>query len=299
MQMRAMINLTISMAIFGSIGFFTKQTGIPAVELVFIRCIFATLFLGGLWLITGGLKTEKWNKKQLITTVLCGVFLVLNWVFLFKAFEEMSISVAISIYNLAPIFVLLLGAILLAEKMSLPAILATTVCFFGSVLIVGIEHFQSLDQLFNSGFVWALLSAIFYALTMFTSKNISGLSSYALTFIQTTVGIVMLMPFCNFEVFEGLTTTNWLFILGTGIIHTGFVYYLFFDSIRNLSTIIVSVLVFVDPVVAILLDIIILSFRPDLLQILGIILIFGSIIYIIFMPPPTVIRQNKKASEPL
>lgn len=116
MQIRAMINLTISMAIFGSIGFFTKQTGIPAVELVFIRCIFATLFLGGLWLITGGLKTEKWNKKQLITTVLCGVFLVLNWVFLFKAFEEMSISVAISIYNLAPIFVLLLGAILLAEK---------------------------------------------------------------------------------------------------------------------------------------------------------------------------------------
>lgn len=284
MQVQAIIKLTISMAIFGSIGFFTKYTGIPAVELVFVRCIFATLFLGSLWLLTGGLKTERWDKKQVWTTALCGIFLVLNWVFLFKAFEEMSISVAISIYNLAPIFVLLLGAILLAEKMTLSAIMATTICFFGSILIVGIEHFQSLDQLFNSGFIWALLSAIFYALTMFTSKNINGLSSYALTFIQTAIGIVMLLPFCDFAVFEGLTMTNWLFILGTGIIHTGFVYYLFFDSIRNLSTIIVSVLVFVDPVVAILLDILILSFRPDTLQILGIILIFGSILYILFKP---------------
>lgn len=136
----------------------------------------------------------------------------------------------------------------------------------------------------NSGFVWALLSAIFYALTMFTSKTIHGLSSYALTFIQTTVGIIMLFPLCDFTAFNGLTTTNWLYILGTGFIHTGFVYYLFFDSIRNLPTVIVSVLVFVDPVVAILLDAILLSFRPSMLQILGIVLIFGSIIYTVFYP---------------
>ena len=64
-----------------------------------------------MWLITGGHKTEVWDKKEIFQTLICGVFIVLNWVFLFKAFEEMSISIAISIYNLAPIFVLILGAI--------------------------------------------------------------------------------------------------------------------------------------------------------------------------------------------
>ena len=64
-----------------------------------------------MWLITGGHKTEVWDKKEILQTLICGVFIVLNWVFLFKAFEEMSISIAISIYNLAPIFVLILGAI--------------------------------------------------------------------------------------------------------------------------------------------------------------------------------------------
>ena len=288
-----MIKLTISMAIFGSIGFFTIHTGIPAVELVFIRCICATLFLGGMWLMTGGHKTEKWDKKEVGRTLICGIFIVLNWVFLFKAFEEMSISIAISIYNLAPIFVLILGAVLLAEKMSFGAICATIFCFIGSIFIVGINNFTSLNDFMSSGFVWALLSAICYALTMFTSKTITGLSSYALTFIQTIVGILMLAPFCDFSVFNGLTTTNWLYILGTGFIHTGFVYYLFFDSIRNLSTIVVSVLVFVDPVVAILLDVVLLSFRPTLLQVFGILLIFVAILYTVYQPTQKVVVRDE------
>lgn len=288
MNVQAMLKLTISMAIFGSIGFFTTQTGLPAIELVFVRCICATIFLGGIWFFSGGHKTEVWQKNEVLKTVICGVFIVLNWVFLFKAFEVMSISVAISVYNLAPIFVLILGAVFLAEKMGVRSILATTICFLGSILIVGIDSFTSVSQFMNSGFVWALLSAVFYALTMFTSKTIKGMSSYALTFVQTIVGIVMLFPLCDFTAFQGLTQTNWLYILGTGFIHTGFVYYLFFDSIRNLSTVIVSVLVFVDPVVAILLDAIFLAFRPTLLQVLGICMIFGSILYTVFRPEQVV-----------
>ncbi|AHN21548.1 DMT family transporter [Lysinibacillus sphaericus] len=284
MNVSAIIKLTVSMAIFGSIGFFTIHTGLPATELVFIRCVCATLFLGALWLITGGHKTEVWNKKELLRTLLCGVFIVLNWVFLFKAFEEMSISIAISIYNLAPIFVLILGALLLKEKMTVQALVATITCFIGSIFIIGLQNFISLSEFMQSGFVWALLSALFYAFTMLTSRTIKNLSAYALTFIQTAVGIVMLVPFVDFSLFEGLTTTNWLYILGTGFIHTGFVYYLFFDSIRSLSTILVSVLVFVDPVVAILLDMLLLDFMPSPIQTLGILLIFGGIFYTIYIP---------------
>jgi len=272
------------MALFGSIGFFTVHTGVPATELVFIRCICATLFLGGLWLITGGHKTEIWDKKEIVRTLICGVFIVLNWVFLFKAFEEMSISIAISIYNLAPIFVLIFGALFLKEKMTIQALLATITCFIGSMFIIGLNNFLSLSEFMKSGFIWALLSAIFYAFTMLTSKTITKLSSYALTYIQTAVGIIILLPFIDFSLFDGLTTTNWLYILGTGFIHTGFVYYLFFDSIRSLSTILVSVLVFVDPVVAILLDMLLLDFMPSLLQTMGILLIFGGIFYTIYVP---------------
>ncbi|MEB2281761.1 DMT family transporter [Lysinibacillus xylanilyticus] len=297
MNISAIIKLTVSMALFGSIGFFTVHTGVPATELVFVRCICATLFLGGMWLITGGHKTEIWDKKEILRTLLCGVFIVLNWVFLFKAFEEMSISIAISIYNLAPIFVLIFGALFLKEKMTIQALLATVTCFIGSMLIIGLNNFMSLSEFMKSGFIWALLSALFYAFTMLTSKTITKLSSYALTYIQTAVGIVILLPFVNFSLFESLTTTNWLYILGTGFIHTGFVYYLFFDSIRSLSTILVSVLVFVDPVVAILLDMLLLDFMPSFMQTAGIVLIFGGIFYTIYVPKKKrVPRSSSEAS---
>lgn len=285
MNMQAAIQLTISMAIFGSIGFFTIQTGIPAEELVFVRCICTTLFLGGLWLITKSYKTEQWSRKEVIQTIICGVFLVFNWVFLFKAFNEMEISLAISIYNLAPIFVLILGGIFLKERLTIPAILAIVVCFLGSILIVGVQQVDSLHLLWNEGFIYAMLSAICYAMTMFVGRGVKHLSTYALTFVQTIVGIVILFPTVQFDVFHGLTMSNWLYILGTGFIHTGFVYYLFFNSIRNLSTLLVSALVFVDPLVAILLDIWILDFRPTMTQILGMLFIFGGIIYTVIKPP--------------
>jgi len=196
----------------------------------------------------------------------------------------MSISIAISIYNLAPIFVLILGAIFLKEKMTIQALVATITCFIGSIFIIGLNNFVSFSEFMQSGFIWALLSAVFYALTMLTSKTITKLSSYALTYIQTTVGIVILLPFIDFSLFDGLTSTNWFYILGTGFIHTGFVYYLFFDSIRSLSTILVSVLVFVDPVVAILLDMLLLDFMPSFTQTMGILLIFAGIFYTIYVP---------------
>lgn len=276
-----MLQMTLAMAIFGSVGFFTVKTGVPAAELVFVRCICATLFLGCCWLITGGHKVEVWRKREVMQTVVCGVFLVLNWVFLFKAFEEISITVTITLYNLAPIFVLIIGSLFLKERMTLTGLLAIVICFLGSVCIIGVQNFASLSDFVGLGFGWAILSALCYAMTMLIGKEIKGLSAYAMTFIQTTVGIVMLFPFMDFTVFNGLSDSNWLYIVGTGFIHTGFVYYLFFNSLRQLSTVVISALVFVDPVVAILLDILILDFQPTLYQIAGILLIFGGIVYTI------------------
>lgn len=289
MNRAAMLKMTLSMAIFGSIGFFTGKTGIPAIELVFVRCICATLFLGALWFVTGQHKTEKWEKRELLQTLLCGIFLVLNWVFLFKAFEVTSITIAITIYNLAPIIVLLFGTLFLKERMTWTSLIAILVCFLGSVLIVGINTTQSLSQFLGSGFLWALLAAFCYAMTMLLGKGVNQLSAYAMTFVQTTIGILILLPFLQLNVFQGLTTENWLYIIGTGLIHTGFVYYLFFDSLRKLTAVVISALVFVDPVVAILLDTLILEFRPTNLQSLGILMVFGGIIY-------TLIKSNKRES---
>ncbi|ATI51584.1 DMT family transporter [Bacillus cereus group sp. BfR-BA-01445] len=268
------IKMILSMSIFGSIGFFSVQTGLPSFELVFVRCICATIFLALCWLVTGQYKSEQWNKKEVMQILACGIFLVFNWVFLFKAFEVMSITIAISVYHLAPIIVLMIGSIVFKERLTMFAVLSIVICFIGTVLVAGVDGNVSLEKLMSSGMVWALLAALFYAFTTLLGKGIQHTSAYAMTFLQTFLGIFLLLPFVDFGKFQGLTEMNWMMITATGLIHTGFVYYLFFDSLRDLSTRMISVLVFLDPAVAILLDTVFTGFRPTSMQVVGIVLIF-------------------------
>lgn len=270
----AMIKMAISMVIFGSVGFFSVQTGLPAIELVFIRCVAATLFLGGLWFATGQYKKEQLHKRELVHILICGVFLILNWVFLFKSFETLSITIAISIYHLAPVMVLIFGSFLFKERLNLMAIVAIAVCFVGTLFIAGINQDTSLTDFMASGLLWGLLAAFFYACTTLMGKGIRYTSTYAVTSLQTLVGVLMLLPFVNLGAFEGLSSSNWAYIAATGLIHTGLVFYLFFDSIRLLSAKVISLLVFLDPAVAIVMDVLLLDFVPTLMQTIGVALIF-------------------------
>ena len=273
-QQTAMIKMIVSMAIFGSIGFFTQLSSLPSIELVFVRCICATVFLMVVWAMTGQHKKEQWCKSEVFQTLLCGIFLVFNWVFLFKAFEETTVTVAISVYHLAPVFVLLIGTIIYREKLTMKTLIAITLCFSGTVFISDIDFTKPLTELLPIGVLWALAAALFYAFLTLIGKGLKSLSAYATTFLQTGLGSVILLPMVNFSEFQGLTPGNWVAILATGIVHTGIVYVLYFDSLRFLSTTIISVLVFLDPAIAIVLDVVFMDVRPNVMQSLGIFLIF-------------------------
>jgi drug/metabolite transporter (DMT)-like permease len=149
-------------------------------------------------------------------------------------------------------------------------------CFIGTVFISDLNAESFRGQGVSAGIKWGLLAALFYAMTTLLSKGIQKLSPYATTFIQTGLGVILLLPLIHLEEFHHLTASNWLAVTTTGIVHTGIVYLLFFDSVRNLSTKIISVLVFLDPAVAILLDTLFLGFRPNALQNVGMILIYSG-----------------------
>ncbi|HSH24773.1 MAG TPA: DMT family transporter, partial [Massilibacterium sp.] len=245
-QTFATINLIIAMTIFGSIGFVSAKTGLLSFELVFVRCIGATVFLGFGWFLSGQFKREEWNKKEITYILICGILLVFNWIFLFKAFETMAVTIAISIYYLAPILVLLMGSIIYRESLTIMSVISIIVCFIGLVFITGIDSITSFDKWLSSGVIWALLAALFYALTTLVGKGITKTSPYAVTFLQTFMGIFILIPFVNFHAFTNLNEQNWLAIVLIGAVHTGFVYYLFFGSLRHLPTRLISALVFLD-----------------------------------------------------
>lgn len=281
--MYAKLKFAVSMAIFGSIGLFSVKTGLPSIELVFVRCLCASLLLGSIWGFHT-LKTKEQNKnpiprQEYLLAILCGVFLIINWIFFFRSFEVMPITVAVSIYHLAPVIVLLLGSFIFKEKITGTGLLFFFICFVGTLLVGGIHQYSNIAEFLSTGVLWAFAAAFFYALTSITGKGIQLLSPLLTTVIQTSLGILLLLPLVDWSKFMNLTIENWIYILITGFIHTGLVFYLFFSSLRELKAQTIAILVFVDPVIAILLDVTILNYRPDMYQLLGILLVFIGISY--------------------
>ncbi|KQL27618.1 DMT family transporter [Cytobacillus solani] len=277
------LKFALSMAIFGSIGLFSIKTGLPSIELVFVRCVCASILLGIIWgfhsLKTKNQKKTVIPRREYILALLCGVFLVINWVFFFRSIEVMPITVAVSIYHLAPVIVLLLGTFIFKEKITGLGMLFFFICFLGTLLVGGIHQQSSIADFLSNGVLWAFAAALFYAFTSITGKGIQTLSPLATTVIQTTLGIILLFPLVDWSNFLHLTFENWFYILVTGFIHTGFVFYLFFSGLRELKAQTIAILVFIDPIVAILLDVLILNYRPDIFQLVGIFLVFAGISY--------------------
>lgn len=279
--MYAKLKFAVSMAIFGSVGLFSVKAGLPSIELVFMRCISASILLGCIWGL-GRIRTPERvqvPRREYVLALLCGAFLVVNWVFFFRSIELMSITVAVSIYHLAPVIMLLLGSFIFKEKLTRMGLTFFFICLIGTLLVGGIHQQATLSDFFSTGVLWAFAAALFYALTSITGKGLQKISPLLATVIQTSLGVLMLLPLVDWSNFANLTPENWLYIFATGFIHTGLVYYLFFSSLRELKAQTIAILVFVDPIVAILLDVIVLSYRPDLYQMIGIILVFIGISY--------------------
>lgn len=281
--MYAKLKFAASMAIFGSIGLFSGKTGLPSIELVFVRCLCASILLGVIW--WGSTLNKKQQSKnpiprrEYMLALLCGIFLITNWVFFFRSLEVMPITVAVSIYHLAPVIVLLLGSYIFKEKITGTGLLFCFICFLGTLLVGGIHQKTTISGFLSTGVLWAFAAAFFYALTSITGKGIQILSPLLTTVIQMSLGVLLLAPLVDWSKFLHLTTENWIYILVTGFIHTGFVFYLFFSSLRELEAQTIAILVFIDPIIAILLDVTILNYRPDVYQILGILLVFVGISY--------------------
>ncbi|MDN2452210.1 DMT family transporter [Lactobacillus sp. UCMA15818] len=190
----AFIQLSLAMIIFGTIGFFSRLSGLPSMELVFIRCTSASIFLALYWFFSGRYKKEKWQLKEVSVVLIGGVLLVLNWILFFASIEHTAITIAISIYNLAPIIVLLISWIFFKTSIKKLGLFSTALAFVGTFFISGI----TLKTIYNSqsfiGPLYALSAALFYALVILTGKKIKFLSPYAVTLVQTLVGVIMLFP---------------------------------------------------------------------------------------------------------
>ncbi len=267
---RGILNMITAMLISGSIGWFVLASGRPVLEVVFWRCAIGALALGLLCLALG-LFRQRLSRAQIGLAILGGVAIVLNWLLLFGSYAHASIAVATAVYNVQPFILLGLGAVLFGERITAVKIFWLTLAFAGVLAIVLTKPSAAyLDGgNYPLGIAMALLAACGWAVAAITTKRLKGVPPQLIALVHVATGTFMLAPLVNWSSLpQG--ATQWTMLATLGIVHTGIMYALMYAAVQRLPTDLQGALSFIYPVVAILIDVVVLGTHLQPIQIAGV-----------------------------
>ena len=274
------IKLVLSMVIWGTLGFFVLKTDLGAIEIAFFRCVLGCLVL----LLYCGYKRLFEYRLTFTNTwpiLLGGIFVVFNWVLLFLSFRYASITLGNVSYYVQPIFLLILGYAFFREQIELGKWFFIGLSIVGVYLTVdlsykniGVEHTQWL------GVGCALAAGFLYSLATLIVKKQRSLPTPLITLIQFIGGGLVLLPFVEWHTihFDTITVSNLLII---GFVHTVLAFVFYYESVPLLTTDIIAIVSYIDPIVAILSDVVFFNRQLSRVQIVGILLTLIGGYYVI------------------
>ncbi|MHB1947202.1 MAG: DMT family transporter [Gammaproteobacteria bacterium] len=263
-----MLQLIISMTLWGTLGIFVLWSGLSAIDIAFYRCLIAALVIG-CWLLKSKEKIKLDKSTGIVA--LAGIFLVLNWVFLFKSFQISSITIGNMSYYLQPIMLIILGIFFYNEKVSPQKWMLILFALSGVLLTIDLHNLNSPNILL--GVCFALIAALLYSFLTILMKNVS-LNYFKVIFIQLAIGVIILLPLVHFRSLS-LSTISCLIMIG--VVHTLLAYFLYYNAIKKTTFTQIAVLSYLDPIVAIITDILFFNRQLNMLQIAGVALTFCAL----------------------
>ncbi len=274
------LKLCISMLIFGTIGIFVKNIPLQSSLIAMTRGYLGGAILLIVMLLTGKRPDVKSIKKNSLSLFLSGAAIGVNWILLFEAYNYTSVAVATLCYYMQPVMLIILTPFLLKEKLSLKKILCVPVALLGMVLVSGI--FNSQQNISIRGIVLGLGAAVFYTSVIIVNRKLKDISSYDSTLIQLITAAVVITPY-NLVTkqinFIKIDLTGILMLVTVGIVHTGFTYYLYFSSVKHLSSETVAIYSYIDPAFAVVLSVFLLREGMDSYGLVGAVLILGAALF--------------------
>ena len=277
LHLNAKAMLSLSMAIFGTIGVLTRNISVTSGELALYRAVMAALLIICYLLITRQKIDFKAIKKELPLLLASGMAMGVNWILLFQAYRYTTISAATLSYYFAPVIVTIVCPFLFHEKLTRKQIICFLMSTIGIVMITGIGNIEKsgTDLI---GILFGLGAAVFYATVILINKFIKNVTGIHRTLLQFFSAIVLLVPYVAMTSGSNLGTLDtkgWICLLIVGLFHTGVTYCLYFSALKDLSGQEAAILSYIDPLVAVIISVAILGEPLTLPQAIGGALILG------------------------
>lgn len=278
-----------SMAIFGTLGFFSRYTSaITSAELSFYRAAAATILIGSWFLCSRQSLSWRHLQKDMVFMLLSGVALAINWLFMFEAFRHTSISLATISYYFAPVLVTIICPFLFHERLTAKQVLCFIMSTLGLGLIVNIADYMpgAGDSL---GIFYGLLAAVFYAAFIILNKYICSVGSMERSFYQFGIAALIMLPYTaltdGYHLLD-LDLIGWSSLAFICLIHTVIMHYAYFQALGQLTGQEVAILGYIDPLVAVFISYFFFNETMTGSQILGALIIFGFTLWSELQPFP-------------
>lgn len=275
---KSLAALVCSMAIFGTVGIFSRYIPFSSSMLALSRAVIGAIFLAVLMAATGKMPDLALIKKNLLLLIISGVCLGANWILFFSACRKTTVASATLSYYLAPTLVVLIAAFVFREGLDRKKIVCSAAAFFGMVLVSGIIG-GGVEGISAAGILLGLGAAGLYASVVIFNKLMRGIDAYSKTLAQFIAAALTLLPYVllterNTEI--SLDARSVIMLIVIGVLHTGIAYALYFGAAPNLSLATVAIYSYTDPIIALVLSAIVLKEKIGVAGVIGAILIVLS-----------------------
>ena len=246
--------------------------------IIFLR-VFGAIIL--FWLFHKIFVKEKVEKKDLFKLALCAVFgIAINQILFFEGLNLTSSINSSIIMTINPVLVLVFSYFLIKEKITLIKITGIIFGCTGAILLILNEGTISLNSDTFSGNLLVLVSTTSFAVYLVLIKPL--MMKYQLLTVMKWLfffGFIYIIPFCSKEIintdWQNIPSNIWLSVLYVVLATTVIAYLLYNFSLKTVSPTIASTYMYLQPIMA---SVVVILLGKDMLTLEKV--IFAVLIFI-------------------
>ncbi|WP_163528417.1 DMT family transporter [Halobacillus ihumii] len=280
-MLKAYGSLTFCVVVWGSNFVFGKilvQEFSPAM-LTMLRLLFIVLLLLGIAAYKRHL--NKMSKTDILSILCLGVIGVFinQWSF-FEGLQTADPTTSALILATTPILTGFLASIFLKEKITRRMLIGSIVAIIGIYFVVTKGNLSSLQV--ERGLLWIVVTMVTFAIMIIMTRGMSKrLDSLTITLYSNIVGFIVSIPFAftlDHPIRVSFEFPDWAFLAGTAIVVHGMATLIWNTNIRYVDASKASILSNLEPFVAMIMGLILLSKSITSSELIGSLFIVGGVL---------------------
>ena len=191
-----------------------------------------------------------------------GVFLGLNWVFLFAAYVHTTVAMASLCNYMAPIILIAISPVAFGEMIGPKKVACVVIAFVGIALVSNLPAATS-GGVNVVGLALGMLAALTFVGVVFCNRHLGGIEALDRVVVQLSISAVVL-PYAlamngGGLPLAGLDMRSWLLLALLCVVQTGVAYIFYFGAMGTLPVLEVALLGYIEPMTSVVCSALVLG----------------------------------------